>query len=88
MPWVAREVPAGSRRYRAVNEPTKPHSPREAPQFDCSLCGRTIGRKRTVGLLKGRCVACLGCIDRGDLYDDVACMGTRAAIASELGIWP
>ena len=88
MPWVAREVPPGSRRYRAVNEPVEPHSPREAPQFDCSLCGRTIGRKRAVGLLKDRRVVCVGCVDRGNLYDDVTCIGSRAAIASELEIWP
>lgn len=88
MPWVAREVPEGSHRYRAVNEPAKPRSPREAPQFTCSICNRLIGRRRTVGLLTDGRVACLSCIDRGDLYDQMDCMGTRAAVAHKLGIWP
>lgn len=87
MTWIAREIPRGSGRWRAVNEPGRPH-PREAPQFECSLCGRVIGKKRSVVLLKDRRVACPGCLNRRALHGDMECMGTRAGIASHLGIWP
>jgi hypothetical protein len=62
MTWVAREIPRGSGRWTCVNEPGKPH-PREAPQFECSLCQRVIGKSRPVILREdcGNRVLCARC---------------------------
>lgn len=86
MTWVAREIPRGSGHWRAVNEPGQP-KPREAPQFECSLCSRVIAKKRSVFLLRTGRVTCLGCADRHDLYGG-GHIATRAAAAARLGIWP
>ncbi|HEY6706076.1 MAG TPA: hypothetical protein VJB61_00580 [Actinomycetota bacterium] len=90
MPWVTREVPEGSGRWRAVNEPARPH-PGAAPPLDCAVCGRRIGKTRTHFLLNDQRVICERCRMRPDprVYDDqVAAMGTRAGIAHVLGLWP
>jgi YozE SAM-like fold len=89
MTWVARELPRGSGRWTCVNEPDRPHA-REAPQFECSLCERVIGKKRSVVLLKDQRVVCIGCVNRRGLAANgiIDCFGTRAGIAIRLGIWP
>jgi hypothetical protein len=86
MPWVTREVPPGSGRWRAVNEPARPH-PGAAPPFDCAECSRRIGKTRTHWLLRdSRSVVCVRCYLRN--HDDAECSGTRAGIAARLGLWP
>jgi uncharacterized protein YozE (UPF0346 family) len=62
MTWVEREIPRGSGRWTCVNEPGRPH-PREAPQFECSLCGRVIGKSRSLVLREdcGNKILCLRC---------------------------
>lgn len=61
-----------------------------APPFDCWQCGRRIAKTSTHYLLRGVIgqVCCVRCVDRHDAYDKVASAGSRAAIASLLGVWP
>ena len=89
MPWVAREVPEGSKRHRAVNEPLKPH-PGAAPPFDCASCRQRIGKTRShwLSLEAPQQVMCGRCVDRGDLYGSCTLAGSRAAAAATLGVWP
>jgi hypothetical protein len=87
MPWATREVPPGSGRWRAVNEPARPH-PGAAPAFDCADCGRHIGKRATRYLVPVQRVLCGRCADRRGLWDDLTAMGSRAGIAARLGLWP
>jgi hypothetical protein len=89
MPWVARETPAGSRRWRAVNEPRRPH-PAAAPPIDCGVCGRRIGKHATHFLLDDRRVVCGRCYRAGGepLWEQLDSMGTRAGVAHVVGLWP
>lgn len=59
-----------------------------APLFHCAACDRRIGKERMHFLSKAGAVLCVGCVDQGDLYDQMQCSGSRAAIAATLGIWP
>jgi YozE SAM-like fold len=68
-----------------IGDPDPGH-PRRAPQFECSLCHKVIGRKADVYLLADRRAACQRCVFRHDL--DYTHHGTHAAQALRLGIWP
>jgi hypothetical protein len=91
MTFVAREIPPGSGRWTTVAEPNRPH-PREAPQFECSMCSRVVGKKRTLVLLTDGRVICPGCLSRNGskIYGRglIDCFSTRAALGIRLGIWP
>jgi hypothetical protein len=58
-----------------------------APAFDCADCGRRISKRSTHYVVAGR-GHCIRCVVRQRLYDDVDHIGTRAGIASVLGLWP
>lgn len=102
MTWVARELPRGSGRWRAVNEPGTQH-PHSAPQLECSLCDRVIGKAAAHFLIDGSHVLCGRCSRATDaharlfpdcperwhdIFDHPISQGTRAGIAAALGIWP
>lgn len=87
MPWVTREVPPDSGRWRAVNEPNRPH-PRAAPPFDCALCGRHIGKRAPHWVLTDDRVICGRCLEKHNLWNAYKTFGTRAGIAALLGLWP
>lgn len=61
-----------------------------APSFNCSLCARRIGKAANHWVLaEVLCrVICTRCMDKHDLYDKYRANGTRAGIASYLGLWP
>ena len=86
MTRVARETPPGSGNWAVSGEPD-PRHPREAPQFECSVCGKVIAKAKDVYLLSDRRVACWPCMAKHDLDTDR--FGTRAWVATRLGIrWP
>lgn len=76
---------------------------KSAPAFDCTGCGRRIGKTATHYLLEdGARVVCVRCLTRAaharlfadcpdkwhDLLDHAGCHGSRAGIAAHLGLWP
>ena len=61
---------------------------RPAPAFDCAICTRRLGKRRTHYLLVDRRILCGRCIDRRRLWDALERFGTRAGIAHVLGLWP
>lgn len=83
MTRVARETPPGSGNWVVAGEPD-PRHPREAPQFECSFCGKVIAKAKDVYLLADRRVACWSCVAKHDL--DADHFGSRAYVATVLGI--
>jgi hypothetical protein len=81
---VARETPSGSGNWVITGEPN-PRHPREAPQFECSFCRQVIAKNKDMYLLDNRQVACWPCMTLHDLDTDY--WGSRAVIATKLGIW-
>lgn len=53
----------------------------KATPMDCESCGRRIGVAKTHYLMLDKRVLCIRCVERGDLYDDIKVMATRAYLA-------
>lgn len=61
-----------------------------APAFDCTSCNRRLG-KLSGHFLLGEdpvTISCVHCVNRDRGWNQVVAHGTRAGIASRLGLWP
>lgn len=74
-----------------------------APALDCSVCGKTIAKRRVHYLLTGHQLVCIRCLathglhetlfpdcttPSHDAYDHIEGNATRAGAAHVLGLWP